>query len=170
MNNRYPKAHVFASSKAFRSLLITTGVASILAACARDNAGSEAGNISDVISAPQVISLLDMCGAYEVQPGSLTGVYKGEWARGSTTLNHELAILDERSDGSASVLYAYGSQPAWEIEPGCEAVTAQISDGRKLGIQFHEGAKAEYEFADGVASGAYSSEFGVTRGQFQKIP
>ena len=111
--------------------------------------------------------LLRECPSFTIKDGARTGIYSGQYSQNGHTLAHTLVVQTVEEGGRASVLYAHGRQPAWNIEPGCIPMSGTFTDDNTLVVRFKHDRKAVYEFFEDFVNVSYTSPNGITRGQLK---
>ncbi len=100
--------------------------------------------------------------------GARIGIYHGNWVALGSQMQHTL-IIRKINNNKATVLYAWGDWPEYDIRRGCSKHIGAIS-GKVLKINFGNGNRVSYNFFDddGFATGSYKSSGGTTRGRIDK--
>ena len=118
-------------------------------------------------------SLLDLCGSYDVDKSDpRTGVAVGWWRDDANKDVLQTALIVESVDaeGNARVLYSHGQYRPWGIDYSeCEIVKGKFVDEDSLKVYFRDENVGTFEFHGDAVIASYSSQDGLTRGDFEMI-
>ena len=130
--------------------------------------------VSQFVGAPAHAAedLTRHCGKFEIAAGQLTGIYTGQWEKADTgfRLNHTLVIAEVTDAGNATVLYAFGRAPKFNIRPDCFRLEGRLEDG-VLTVRLPQGdATATYKLGEnGSVTATYKSPRGKTPGRLSLV-
>ena len=115
--------------------------------------------------------LTRFCGKFEVAAGQLNGIYTGRWEKGGFRLDHTLVVIDVTDSGSATVLYAYGRAPKFNIrQPACSQVEGKLEGGVLTVRLPQNNATATYKMGqNGSLTATYKSPRGSTPGRLSLV-